>query len=101
MCPARGASPAAAAAVVSTDARRPRGLRRLAAIAAIVLVVAVVVATLVGAVGEPLRVVVELLLLVLFLVAGWFWLTISAGRVLLTRAREHRGARRDDGGRRR
>ena len=55
--------------------QRPSGLRRLAAIAALVLVVAVVVDTLVRVASEPLRVLVELLLLVVFLAAGWFALT--------------------------
>ncbi len=60
---------------MSTSNSRPDGLRRLAAIGALVLVVAVVVATLVRVVGDPLRVVVELLLLVVFLAGGWFALT--------------------------
>ncbi len=53
----------------------PGGLRRLAAIAAALLVVVVVVATLVRVVAEPLRVIAELLLLVVFLAAGWVALT--------------------------
>ena len=44
------------------------------------LVVAVVVATLVRVVSEPLRVVVELLLLVVLLAAGWFALTRTGAR---------------------
>ena len=60
---------------MSVSTQRPSGLRRLAAIAALVLVAAVVVATLVRVVNEPLRVLVELLLLVVFLAAGWFALT--------------------------
>ncbi len=52
----------------------------MAAIAVIVLVVAVVVATLVRVAAEPLRVLVELLLLVVFLAAGWFALTRTGAR---------------------
>jgi diacylglycerol kinase family enzyme len=66
--------------IVSTPARRPGSLRRLAAIAALALVVAVVVVTLVRVIDDPLRVGVELLLLVVFLAAGWFALTRTGAR---------------------
>jgi diacylglycerol kinase family enzyme len=66
--------------IVSAPARRPGSLRRLAAIAALALVVAVVVVTLVQVMSEPLRVGVELLLLVVFLAAGWFALTRTGAR---------------------
>ena len=65
---------------VRVSTQRPSGLRRLAAIAALVLVVAVVVATLVRVAGDPLRVLVELLLLVVFLAAGWFAVTRTGVR---------------------
>jgi hypothetical protein len=52
----------------------------LAAIAALALVVAVVVVTLVRVIDDPLRVGVELLLLVVFLAAGWFALTRTGAR---------------------
>jgi diacylglycerol kinase family enzyme len=52
----------------------------LAAIAALALVVAVVVVTLVRVIGDPLRVGVELLLLVVFLAAGWCALTRAGAR---------------------
>ena len=55
--------------------QRPSGLRRFAALAALVLVLAVVVVTLVRVASDPLRVLVELLLLAVFLAAGWFALT--------------------------
>ena len=49
----------------------PSGLRRLAAIAALVLVLAVGLDTLVQVATQPVRVLAELLLLVVFLAAGW------------------------------
>ncbi|HET6713869.1 MAG TPA: acylglycerol kinase family protein, partial [Actinomycetota bacterium] len=57
-----------------------RGLRRLAAIAAILVVLAVVVGTVVRVVEDPLRVLVELLLLAALVGAGWIALTRSGTR---------------------
>jgi diacylglycerol kinase family enzyme len=55
----------------------------LAAIAAIALVVAVVVTTLLRVAGDPVRVFVELLLLVMLLAAGWFLLTRTGAKRLI------------------
>ena len=65
---------------MGASTQRPGGLRRLAAVAALGLVAAVVVATLVRVASEPLRVLVELLLLVLFLAAAWFALPGQGSR---------------------
>jgi diacylglycerol kinase family enzyme len=65
---------------MSVPAGTHRGVRRLAAIAAILVIAAVAVGTLVRVVSDPLRVLVELLLLVVLLGAGWIALTRSAAR---------------------
>jgi diacylglycerol kinase family enzyme len=59
---------------------KPRLQRRLAAIAALVLVLAVVIGTLVRVVSDPLRVVLELVLLAVLLSAGWIAVTRSGAR---------------------
>jgi diacylglycerol kinase family enzyme len=70
---------------VSASEGSPRGLRRLAAVAAILIVLAVVVVTLVRVLVEPLRVLLELILLAVFVSAGWVALTrTGARRVMAT-----------------
>ena len=56
---------------------RPDMRRRVAAVTSVVLVAAVVVVTIVRVLSDPARALVELLLLIALLVAGWFALTRS------------------------
>jgi len=65
---------------MSVAPARPGGLRRLAAIAALLLVLAVVVDTLVRVLADPLRVLVELVLFVVLLAAGWIALTRTGAK---------------------
>ncbi len=64
----------------SSSAGKPGRLRRLAAIAAIFVVVAVAVGTLVGVVGDPLRVLAQWLLLAVLVWTGWIVLTRTGAR---------------------
>ena len=65
---------------------RPRGLRRLAAIAALVLLVAVVVDTLLRVVADPLRVLLQLLLLIVLLAGAWIAVTRTGARRVIAAA---------------
>ncbi len=56
---------------MNVSALKPSVPRRLAAVASLLLIVAVVVATLVRVISDPVRVVAEMVLLALFLAAGW------------------------------
>ncbi|MET0711234.1 MAG: diacylglycerol kinase family protein, partial [Jiangellaceae bacterium] len=68
---------------MNDDMRRPTPLQRIAAIASAALIVAVVVVTIVRVAADPWRALVELVLFVAFVVAGWFALTRSgAERVI-------------------
>ncbi len=65
---------------MSTSNEQPAGSRRLAAVVAPVLVLAVAVATLVRVVNDPLRVVVQFVLLVALVAAAWLALTRQGRR---------------------
>jgi len=60
---------------VSAPLTRPSVSRRVAAVAAPLLLLVVIVVTLVRIAADPLRVLLELLLLVVFIAAAWFALT--------------------------
>jgi diacylglycerol kinase family enzyme len=65
---------------VTRSSTGPGGARRLAAIAAVVLLLAVIVDTLLRVVTDPLRVLVQLVLFIVILAAGWIGLTRTGGR---------------------
>jgi hypothetical protein len=58
----------------------PGPLRRAAAIVAILLAVAVAVSTLLSVVADPLRVILQLVLLIVLVASGWIALTRTAAR---------------------
>ena len=65
---------------MSVPAGTHRGVRRLAAVAAILVWVVVAMGTLARVASDPLRVLVELVLLVALAAAGWVGLTRSGAR---------------------
>jgi diacylglycerol kinase family enzyme len=65
---------------MSVSSTPHRALRRLAAVAAIVIVLVVAVVTLVRILADPLRVLLELLLLTIACGAGWIALTRTGPR---------------------
>jgi diacylglycerol kinase family enzyme len=65
---------------MSASPGRPTALRRGAALAAFAIILTVVVVTVVRVAAEPLRVLAEVLLLVVFLAASWFGLTRTGAK---------------------